>query len=212
MLDPQESADPTPILQDWGIKLDDRIIIDATGSNIFLGFGGDTTVVTEYGNSPVTKDFSDKNISLFYRARAISTESKTGISPAPLLITDEQTWAESNLSESVSLDPEKDKQGPLNIGFSLTKKDSESRLIIFGDSDFATNSLFDKQFNGNLFVNAIDWLANAEDSTISISPREPKNRRLNLTPDRALIIFSLAIFIVPSLGFTIAGVTWWRRR
>ena len=219
MLDPQESVPPEAILGDWGIKLDDRTIIDASGSNVFLGLGVDTTVVTEYGDRPITKDFSDKNITLFYRARAISTEAKPGITASPLLITDKQTWAESELSGQVSLDPQKDKPGPFNLAFDLTKtigesreKPKESRLVVFGDSDFATNGWFGQQFNGNLFVNAIDWLANSDDSTISISPKEPKNRRLNLSPTQAIIISSLALVIMPMFGFIIAGVTWWRRR
>ena len=219
MLDPDRSVDPEPILQDWGVKLDDRAIVDATGSNVFLGLGVDTTVVNQYGDRPITRDFSDKNITLFYRARAIDMDSKPGILAAPLLITDERTWAESELSNEVSLEPQKDRTGPFYLAFDLsktitesTKNKEESRLVVFGDSDFATNGWFAKQFNGNLFINAIDWLVNSEDYPIYISPKEPKNRRLNLSPIQGTILNCLALFIFPLLAFIIAGITWWRRR
>jgi len=215
MLDPQLSADPTRILQSWGIKLDDRIIIDASGSNVFLGFGGDTTVITQYGDRPITKDFGEQNITLFYRARAVDIKSIAGIDAAPFLITDKQSWAESELSDRVNLDPIKDREGPFNIGFSLTRsreKAKESRLVIVGDSDFATNTWLGQQFNENLFINAIDWLASNDDSAISIEPKEPKNRRLNISPIQSIMINLLALFIVPLLGFAIAGLTWWKRR
>ncbi|MGF1486406.1 MAG: GldG family protein [Prochloraceae cyanobacterium] len=215
MLDPDRTADPEPILQDWGIKLDDRVIIDASGSNVFLGFGVDTTVVTQYGDRPITKDFSDKNITLFYRARAIEIESKPEISAAPLLISDEQTWAESELNKEVSLDPKKDKSGPFNLAFALNKSlenEVDSRLVIFGDSDFATNSWISQQFNQNLFINAIAWLANSDDSNISIIAKEPKNRRLNIGLTRGIILNLLALLIFPLLALILAGITWWQRR
>ena len=234
MLDPKNNAGLEPLLADWGVKLDDRIVIDASGSNIFLGYGVDTTLITDYGKHPIAKDF-DQDISLYYRARAIGTVPVPGVKAVPLLITDKKTWAESELTSEVKFDPDRDIEGPLNLGVVLTRtssssasdrseekkaeekpeKDqekSESRLVVFGNSTFATNGWFRRQLNGDVFLNSINWLVNNDEKTISISPKEPKNRRINLTPNQASIIFFLALLIMPLLGLIAAGVTWWQRR
>ena len=234
MLDPKNNTGLEPLLADWGVQLDDRIVIDASGSNIFLGFGVDTTLITDYGNHPITKDF-DGDISLYYRARPIGSVPVPGVKAVPLLITDKKTWAESDLSSEVKFDPDRDLEGPLNLGVALTRtssssasdrsgdkkgeeqpekdqKKSESRLVVFGNSTFATNGWFRRQLNGDVFLNSINWLVNNDEKPISISPKEPKNRRINLTPNQASIIFFLALLIMPLLGLIAAGVTWWQRR
>jgi ABC-type uncharacterized transport system involved in gliding motility auxiliary subunit len=65
--------------------------------------------------------------------------------------------------------------------------------------------------NADLFLNAINWLAQQEDM-IAIRPRDPEDRRITLTAQQETMIFWLTIFIIPGV-ILLAGVqTWWRRR
>ena len=87
----------------------------------------------------------------------------------------------------------------------------ESRVVVFGDSDFASNFALGIRGNGDLFVNAVNWLAQQE-NLIAIRPREPEDRRITLTRDQEQRIFWLTVLIIPGL-ILLAGVqTWWRRR
>ena len=93
------------------------------------------------------------------------------------------------------------------------EKPKESRLVVIGDSDFATNGLFGQQLNGDVFLNSVTWLSQLDDSqTLSIRPKEAKNRRLNLAPTQSLILSSTSIIILPLLAFATAGFLWWWRR
>ena len=93
------------------------------------------------------------------------------------------------------------------------EKTKESRLVVIGDSDFVTNGLFQQQLNGDVFLNSVTWLSQLDDSqTLSIRPKEQKNRRLNLAPTQSLIISSTSIIILPLLAFATAGFLWWLRR
>ncbi|MGB5593465.1 MAG: ABC transporter, partial [Crocosphaera sp.] len=92
------------------------------------------------------------------------------------------------------------------------KEPKESRLVIIGNSTFATNNLFNQQLNGDVFLNSVQWLSNQDEQPLSIRPKEAKDRRLNLSPFQANIIALLSLFIVPLLGLIAAGITWWRRR
>src|SRR5439155_17550082 len=92
-----------------------------------------------------------------------------------------------------------------------SEKKPETRLVAFGDSDFASNAALGVQGNRDLFLNTVNWLAQQE-NLISIRPRDPEDRRITLTADQERRIFYLTVLIVPGL-ILLAGVqTWWRRR
>ena len=226
MLIPKTNPELTPLLQDYGIKLDDRFIIDASGAGSILGFGPAAPLITTYGDHPIT-DRLGNGISIFPESRPITTTPIEGVTATPLIITDAETWAEKNISTAeIAFNEKEDIKGPLNIGFAFTRhqsldkdreraqspRTSESRLIIFGCSTFITNGWFEQQLNGDIFLNAVNWLAREDEQTLSIRPKEPKNRRINLSNFQASMISWTAIGIMPSLGLVIAGIVWWRRR
>jgi ABC-type uncharacterized transport system involved in gliding motility auxiliary subunit len=87
----------------------------------------------------------------------------------------------------------------------------ETRVVIAGDSDFASNQLLSFQGNSNFFSNVVNWLAQQE-NLIAIRPRDAEDRRIQLTADQGSRIFYLAVFIIPGLLFLNAIRVWWRRR
>jgi ABC-type uncharacterized transport system involved in gliding motility auxiliary subunit len=66
--------------------------------------------------------------------------------------------------------------------------------------------------NGDIFLNSVQWLASGETATLSIRAKEPENRRINLNPLQANAIFWIGMVVMPLVGFTLAGLTWWQRR
>ena len=236
MIDPQTNPGLDPLLNEWGVELSDRLIIDASGTGGLIGYGPATAIVTNYGNHPITIDFSN-GISVYPLAQPIGTVAESGVEAVALLVTDEQSWAESDLDEEeVAFNPSEDIGGPLDVGVVLTRtesqtqgnqetseandlsgeeeaaEDSDSKLVVFGNSTFATNGWFEQQLNGDIFLNSVEWLAGGDEASLSIRPREPENRRLNLTPLQAGMISWLAVLVVPLLGLGAAVVAWWRRR
>ena len=66
--------------------------------------------------------------------------------------------------------------------------------------------------NRDLFLNAVNWLAQQE-NLISIRPRDPEDRRVTLTArSGSSCIFWLSILIIPGLILAAGVQTWWRRR
>ncbi|MFB2936210.1 GldG family protein [Aerosakkonemataceae cyanobacterium BLCC-F154] len=220
-----------PILQDWGIGIDDRIVVNASEFQV-RGLGPTAVLVSSYGNHPITQDFQNR-YSFYPSARAIDVVKVIeNVKTTPLLLTSEQTWAESN-PDQIEFNAESDRQGPLILGIALTrpietttpqasptpnqenksdKQTQETRMVVLGNTDFATNGLFSQQINGDVFVNSISWLSQQDDRLLSISPKEQKNRRINMTVLQASLLAWLSIIIVPFLGLVTAGFLWWRRR
>lgn len=90
-------------------------------------------------------------------------------------------------------------------------KPKYARIVVFGDSDFATNALFgSKTGNSDLFLNTINWLAEEED-LISIHPKDIEDTSLILTATQLRVLFVLSLFMIP-LIVVIIGITVWIRR
>ena len=87
----------------------------------------------------------------------------------------------------------------------------ETRLVVVGDSDFATNGVVGIPGNRDMFLNTVNWLAQQE-NLISIRAREPEDRRLTLTADAQRRLFWLSLLLVPGFVFGTGIYTWARRR
>ncbi|MEG3436925.1 Gldg family protein [Pannus brasiliensis CCIBt3594] len=216
LLDPQTDAGLDDLLKEWGVKLDKRLIIDGSGAGRLLELGPASPIITDYGNHPITRDFGN-GISIFPNARPIATVPVDGVEAVSLLITNEKMWAESDLSSpTLQFDAGRDVPGPFDLGVALTRTakppKKDSKLIVIGNSTFALDGFFQEQLNGDIFLNSVAWLTAGDNATLSIRPKKPENRRLNLTPLQANAVFWISIVFMPLLGFTLAGVTWWRRR
>ena len=174
---------------------------------------------------------------VFRQARSISAikEGTNNRFPQNLIETTPTSWGESDLkrlfdSAQVSRDPGKgDKEGPLSLGAAVTAPvqdasqpagqpapaddapKKETRIAVFGDADFASNQLLGAGRNADLFLNAVNWLAQQEDM-IAIRPRDPEDRRITMTAQAHTWVKVATIFLGPGL-ILLAGVrVWWVRR
>ncbi|MBD2775351.1 GldG family protein [Iningainema tapete] len=87
-----------------------------------------------------------------------------------------------------------------------------SQMVVIGDSDFATDGLFGQQLNKDVFLNSVSWLSQQEQQSLSIRPKEVKNRRLNITIAQAHIITWSSLLVLPILALAGSVILWWRRR
>jgi ABC-type uncharacterized transport system involved in gliding motility auxiliary subunit len=87
----------------------------------------------------------------------------------------------------------------------------ESRVVIVGDSDFASNRAVGIQGNREIFLNMANWLAQQE-NLIAIRPKNPDERPLTMTADQQRMVFYFTMFIVPALLFANGVRVWWKKR
>lgn len=116
------------------------------------------------------------------------------------------------MQKEVKFDPKTDTAGPLSLGVAADKKvgDKDARLVVIGNSAFASNQWNGLQHNGDLFFNTIDWLAQDE-NLISIRPKESADRHLTLTESQAAGLRWVDLIFVP--GFVIvSGIFIWLKR
>lgn len=90
--------------------------------------------------------------------------------------------------------------------------DRESRLVVIGNSSFATDGLFNQQLNGDVFLNSVSWLSKIDSPTLAVRPKEATNRRLNMTVQQQIWLMLLSLVIFPLAGLIGAGTLWAKRR
>jgi ABC-type uncharacterized transport system involved in gliding motility auxiliary subunit len=240
LLDPPAKGDDRDVpgliafLKEWGIEVGTNVVVDASGMGQLLGTGPEVPVAAKYQAHAITDRF---NLITAYRlARSVAPLSggTSGKFAQTLVETSPASWAETdfkllNTTGQVTQDLDKgDKAGPVSLAAAVSSPATdtpapaagakpedttkpETRIVVFGDSDFASNSGLAIQGNRDLFMNAVNWLAQQE-NLIAIRPRDPQDRRVTLTNDQQRRIFWLTIFIIPGL-ILFAGIqTWWRRR
>jgi ABC-type uncharacterized transport system involved in gliding motility auxiliary subunit len=240
LLDPPDKADSAPLtnlsalLSEWAVELGNNVVVDVSGMGQLFGTDASVPVAAKYQQHPITDRFNLITAYPLARSVAPATGEANTRSAQTLVETSPSSWAETDIqrltsSGQVARELDKgDKAGPVSLAVAVSapatpatppgeapKPDDapkpETRIVVFGDSDFATNGWLGIPGNRDLFLNAVNWLAQQE-NMIAIRPRDPQDRRVTLTADQERRIFWLTVLIVPGL-ILLAGVqTWWRRR
>jgi ABC-type uncharacterized transport system involved in gliding motility auxiliary subunit len=217
LLDPDVDAGFGDVLKEWKIEVGKDTVVDASGVGRLFGIGPAAPLVVQYGSHPVTKGF-EGSMTFFPLVRSVKTAKSepAGIDqPTEILKTSEQSWAETELSGGrAKFDEGKDTMGPISLGVAASKKtgEKEARLLVIGDSDFATNRWnLQQTVNGDLFQNSVNWLAQDED-LISVRPKSPKGRRVTLTQSQQNMMKWIGYVALPVAVLLTGAVVWWRRR
>lgn len=240
LLDPKERVD-SPALSnligfahDWGIDATDSIIVDGSGMGRLIGADASVPIAANYPSHPINQRFSVLTAYPLARGLVAVQGGVNGHTASPVVESSPRSWAESDIhgllsSGETSLDEAKgDRPGPVMIAGAVavrinppelkpqgveTKPDSEaeSRVVVFGDSDFVSNGVIGIQGNKDMFLNTVGWLSQQE-NLISIRAREAADRRLTLTATQQNNVALLSLLMVPGLVFAIGIVSWWRRR
>ena len=91
------------------------------------------------------------------------------------------------------------------------KEKQEPRLVVIGDSDFATNQLIGEFRNRDLFVNSVNWLL-GDVEAITIRPGQARASRMQLSSEQFLQIRYLSLFVLPEAIAVLGVFAWWSRR
>jgi ABC-type uncharacterized transport system involved in gliding motility auxiliary subunit len=200
------------VLAGWGVTVNKDLALDVSGIGQIFGLSEAVPLVAEYDPHPITDPLKG-TATAFPLVRTLDIKNTDKTTVQKLFETAENSFATTNLSSGeVRIDPKKDKKGPLLLAAAGTYNGSpQGRFIVVGSSQWLGNNFI--RFNGNrdLFLNMINWLS-ADEDLISIRPKAPEDRPLNITAQKLNSVFWLSVVIFPLaiVGFGMA--TWWKRR
>ena len=211
LLDPGQTTGLEELLDSYSVKLGQDFVVDLSGLGQLFGADVSVPVVMTYGDHPISEKINRGTMSFFPLARSVQIASHRLKNPeiTPLAMTHESSWGESDMGPitgtggQVEYDPQTDTRGPISIAVAVKAdvdtslaKEGSTRLVVFGDSDFAANEYFDQQANGQLIKSSAEWLAEGEDR-LDIADRTPQYNPINLIGNQGDVILWISVFVLP---------------
>jgi ABC-type uncharacterized transport system involved in gliding motility auxiliary subunit len=228
--EPQPGAIDRPLtnlkglLAEYNLVADNTIIIDQDIRNQL--FGGDLTVtlVTQYEDHPITRSLRGA-LSVFPLSRSVSVGTEGEGTARLLAKAGEQAWGETNLSmifqeKKASPDPDQDVIGsPGVMGLSevpailapapaeeqSAEEEKTTQVVLFGDSDFASDAYVTQAGNWSLLLNTVNWLTGEAD-LVAIPPRPSSGSPVILSRKQAGLVSWLPILVLPLLVMVAGSV------
>jgi ABC-type uncharacterized transport system involved in gliding motility auxiliary subunit len=217
MLDPFVRTGLEPVIREYGVVIDDDIVIDEASH-----FWADLSApaVSDYNRHQITRELP---LTFFPGVRSLSPPPQRvpGTSVTPLINSSKNSWGQGN-PDRVGFVKGRDTPGPTTLMVVALRQPAESddrapapgvrrsRIAVVGDSDFATNSFFHIMGNGALFLNTVNYLA-AQENLIGIQPRTADLPRINLTNRQMKATFFLSVLLVPALLAVVGTAVWWKQ-
>ncbi len=231
MQDPDTDPGFKDLLAAYGVAVRKDVVIDRVSQL----FGGDarTPMVPADGYDEfhaITKTFRLQTFFPLASSVDVRSSLPDGVTVTKLAQTSPYSWGETNPEEfkkgHVTLNEGIDTKGPLVLGVAIvrhapaTKGESakgkpenaapDTRLVLFGDSDFIANASVNAAGNGDLALNSIAWLAEQE-NLVSIRPKTNTPRIAILTRQQVFYYF-WSIVALPLVVTVVLGVGIWLRR
>jgi len=221
LLEPFSNAGLGDFLKSYGVTISSDIIVD-TMSRVF-GASYLIPVITEYSFHKITDGF---NIACFFpTARSIEAakDIPNSVDLTELASTSPYSWSETQFQfgqpEPPNFDEAKDKKGPINVALvaSISNKNSgdgeesdgqregktgnpggQGQMLVFGDSDFASNSYFNMQGNSDFFLNSVNYLGQQE-NLITIERPKTSGTPLTLSRSQSRLLFWVGLLLMPAV-------------
>ncbi len=208
------------LLTKYGVKLGNDLVVDP--ANALPMVGAETLLVNRYGTGPIVSALSAEGLPVVLPlARSVTKAEKPpeGLTEAMLLETSPDGWGETNLKDlDTGLKKDAaDTPGPVSLAVSLASADEKKaggkapRLVVIGNSRFASNGAMQNGANAMLFANATMWLAGSE-KQIGIPPKTPAQSSLALTDAQVQRLGWGAIVGLPAVAVLLGVWVWYRRR
>jgi ABC-type uncharacterized transport system involved in gliding motility auxiliary subunit len=239
MIDPFVQTGLKPVIRQYGVFLDDTIVLDEASH---FWTDASSPAVTRYNHHQVTRELP---LTFYPGVRSLSptAERVVGTNVTPIVSTSTNSYGETD-RDHARFDAGTDIRGPATLMVIAQRRPADpnlalaqrktrdliggqdgpagappagpavtghSRVAIVGDSDFATNSFFHFLGNGNLFLNTVNYLA-AQENLIGIEPRTYDPPRLSVTNRQIKATFVLTVLLLPMLLAVTGIAVWWRQR
>jgi ABC-type uncharacterized transport system involved in gliding motility auxiliary subunit len=205
----------TNVLASWGVTLDKNMILDLNPVGQLAGLGPQVVLVTTYASQPIVSDMRGSAVGIpLSRSAEIKDTGKTSVQK--LFDSSGTSLATSNLSSpEVSVNDPQNRKGPFTIAaagtYNTGKPNSEGRFVVIGSSSWAANRFLAFNGNGDLALNAVNWLSSDED-LISIRPKPPEDRRITMTRAQLILVRTVSQFVLPLIVVIAGTMVWWKRR
>ncbi len=228
LLDPKTPQSYKDLVANWGIGLEEGLVVDQFSNAI-----SDPTTPAIQRSQYIFPDITKNvDVTFFPQATAVKVllnkddeNPPDNLAAAPLAETTFQSWlSRGGQTTNPTYTEGVDVKGPLDIGAvasGTTPLDDRHRkvdattppakIVVIGDSDFATNKYFYSLGNQDLLLNSVNWLA-GDVQLIAIRSKPVPARLLSVDQREFRWIQFSSIALLPIIVAIFGLIAWWRRR
>ncbi|MNS39650.1 ABC-type uncharacterized transport system [compost metagenome] len=204
-LQPQVDVKLNDLMKAYGIQANNDLVLDPKLNTGDLA----SPAVQKFPGHTITQGLS---AAYFPGSRSLKKvePAPAGVAVQPLVETSADAWGETNLMDrNVAFNAGQDNKGPVPL--MLLAEKGKSRLIVTGNALFMANQAYVNLNNGDLFLNALNWMAD-EENLVSIPPKDNQPKTVDLLPNQYQLVFFGTVLLMPLALLLGAGLVWWRRR
>jgi ABC-type uncharacterized transport system involved in gliding motility auxiliary subunit len=204
-----DNAGLVKVLETWGVKPNDDLVLDPRGQQV--GLGPQFPVAGDYGDHVITRELKNQGIgTVFPITRSLQAAGSGSAEVQPLVMTGSGAFLKTDLKTPAM--PPTTATGAQTLAMVGTLREGKKgRFVVVGTSSWINNGGIRLSANRDLFMNMINWLSSDED-LISIRPKDPEDRRLNMNARQMNFMAWQTLIILPALMFLAGLSVWWRRR
>jgi ABC-type uncharacterized transport system involved in gliding motility auxiliary subunit len=220
LVDPDAPPSIVDFLRQVGVEARQDLIVDE--QNRMVGADSFMPQVVRFRSETFHNALTAPAVLSLARPVGPLEQKPDGVQVTPIAATSPDSWAMVGARQApdgaVEFRREVDQPGPLSVGvlvsFTPAQPDAAAgQLIVFGDSDFATNFYLDLLGNRDLILSAIAVLAE-DPSLIAVRRKSQPGGTLSpivLTDAQTRVIFWAAVLTMPLLSLLIGAAVGLRR-
>ncbi len=215
-----------PLLATMGLVLDGDIVLDP--KNALPLMGPETVFAKSFRSHPVTRLLTGSAV-VFPLARSVSVAAApaAGWTATPLVETSPDGWGETNIKELQKTGrPAKDDQdvkGPVCLAAAAesappadkagdkAEPKKRARVVVFGDSDWASNAGIANAANRLLLSSAANWALDRE-ALVAIPPKNADQVAVTLSRRDVGLVAFFVLLLLPAAAVGMGLAIWVRRR
>jgi ABC-type uncharacterized transport system involved in gliding motility auxiliary subunit len=221
MLDPPFNVDKlkvnenkalVDVLAGWGVTLNKDLVVDL--SRVGQMMGG-AVLANKFESHPIVREMSGRPVVMAF-PRSMEGKSTDKTTVEKLFSSLSSSFALTDLTKAeIDPNPDKDKRGPFTMSVAGTYKtgqaNKDGRFVVVGNSSFIDNGNIQLYGNSDLFLNMLAWLS-ADEDLISIRPKDPEDRRIQLDQSQMNTLIVVSQFVLPLIALGAAVWIWRKRR
>jgi len=230
MVDPGAAPSVVQFLARYGVRAGDDLVVDER--NRLYGADSFMPRVPIFDERTFRKNLDTAAVFSVARTVVPMEDAPAGVHVMLLALTGNESWARIGGGTVPEGTPqfrrEIDKPGPLPVGVMVTNAPAAtdgdpasgpengkvSRMIVFGDSDFASNLYLNLLGNKDLFMSSLGVLAEDQELVAVRHKGLPRSSLspISLTATQGHLLFWIAVVISPGFFATLGFLITWQRR
>lgn len=205
------------IVNEYGIDISNNYVVEED-SAYYLSVS-DMYLIPRYGAHEITQPIGNaQKLVILPVARGlggVEYDEENGKRDI-LLLTSDLSWARADVTIEEENKTDRDIAGPIPLAFAATKGNGaqgqySSRIVVIGDSTFATDGNISVQANSDLLVNSVNWLQGDREAEI-ISGKVINSDTMIVRGNDFIKLSVICCVVLPLIAFGSALALWYMRK